>query len=70
MTEREMYIDIRLMELRDLLKNTDYIACKIAEGSATKEEYAEVIEQRQAWRREVNELETERDENRRSGKNG
>ena len=54
--EREMYIDIRLMELRDLLKNTDYIACKIAEGSATKDEYAETIEQRQMWRKEINEL--------------
>ena len=57
--EREMYIDIRLMELRELLKNTDYIACKIAEGSATKDEYAEIIEQRQAWRKEINELVTE-----------
>lgn len=62
MTEREMYIDIRLMELRDLLKNTDYIACKIAEGAATKEEYSEMLINRQNWRKEINALEAERGE--------
>lgn len=60
--EREMYIDIRLMELRELLKNTDYIACKIAEGAATKEEYSEMLTNRQNWRKEINALETERGE--------
>jgi len=29
------------------LKSTDYIAAKIAEGAATREEYAEKIQQRQ-----------------------
>ena len=46
----------RIAELKDKLAETDYIACKIAEGVATKEEYAEVIEQRQIWREEINEL--------------
>ena len=46
----------RIAELKEKLAETDYIACKIAEGVATKEEYAEVIEQRQIWREEINEL--------------
>ena len=57
--EREMYIDIRLRELQELLKDTDYIACKIAEGAASKEEYAEIIELRQNWRKEINKLKSE-----------
>ena len=36
------------------LTNTDYIAAKIAEGKATKEEYAEKISERQAWRDDIN----------------
>lgn len=46
----------RIAELKEKLAKTDYIACKIAEGVATKEEYAEAIEQRQLWREEINEL--------------
>ena len=46
----------RIAELKEKLAETDYIACKIAEGVATKEEYAEAIEQRQIWREEINEL--------------
>ncbi len=39
------------------LAKTDYVAAKIAEGAATKEDYAEVLAQRQVWRDEVNESE-------------
>lgn len=46
----------RLEELHKLLSATDYIACKIAEGAATREEYAGQIAQRQAWRDEINSL--------------
>jgi hypothetical protein len=49
----------RIDELKQKLADTDYIACKIAEGAATREEYADVIAQRQAWRDEINELEKE-----------
>lgn len=49
--------EARLNALHQLLTRTDYIAAKIAEGSATREEYADVIAQRQAWRAEINELE-------------
>lgn len=46
---------IRMLKLK--LSETDYIALKIIEGVATKEDYAEKISQRQSWRREINELE-------------
>ena len=36
------------------LSSTDYIAAKIAEGKATKTEYAEKIAQRQTWRDDIN----------------
>lgn len=36
------------------LTSTDYIAAKIAEGKATKEQYAEKIAQRQQWRDDIN----------------
>lgn len=36
------------------LTATDYIAAKIAEGKATKEEYAEKIAERQQWRDDIN----------------
>lgn len=40
--------------LKQQLAETDYIACKIAEGSATAEEYADIIADRQRWREEIN----------------
>ena len=42
--------------LKKKLAETDYIAAKIAEGSATKSEYADIIAERQAWRQEINTL--------------
>ena len=49
-------IESKIAELKQKLTDTDYIACKIAEGAATREEYADMIAQRQAWRDEINEL--------------
>lgn len=49
--------DAKIAELKKLLSDTDYVAIKIAEGSATIEEYAEVIAQRKLWREEINSLE-------------
>ena len=43
--------------LKQKLLDTDYIACKIAEGAATKEEYAFELEERRDWRARINELE-------------
>ena len=36
------------------LTSTDYIAAKIAEGKATKTEYADKIVERQQWRDDIN----------------
>ena len=36
------------------LTTTDYIAAKIAEGKATKDEYADKIVERQQWRDDIN----------------
>ena len=43
-----------ILDRKALLSKTDYIAAKIAEGSATKEEYHEQIAERQRWREEIN----------------
>ena len=49
----------RIAQLKRQLSLTDYAVIKIAEGAATKDEYAELIAQRQQWRQEINSLETE-----------
>ena len=47
----------KIAALKRELAETDYVAAKIAEGSATVAEYADAIAQRQAWRQEINALE-------------
>lgn len=49
----------KISELKGRLASTDYVAVKIAEGSATREEYAKVLADRQVWRDEINQLEAE-----------
>ena len=46
-----------IAELKAKLLATDYIAAKIAEGAATREEYPEQIALRAKWRDRINELE-------------
>lgn len=46
----------RIDFLKNQLASTDYKAIKIAEGSATIEEYAQDIAERQQWRAEINAL--------------
>lgn len=41
------------------LANSDYIACKIAEGEATVEEYKAELAKRRQWRAEIDSLEKE-----------
>lgn len=53
----EQYTIILDREAR--LTSSDYIAAKIAEGKATKSEYAEKIAERQQWRDDINEAQTE-----------
>ena len=55
--EQAEYPAKRVAELKQLLTDSDYAVIKIAEGAATREEYADLIEQRQAWREEINGLE-------------
>ena len=57
-TAMEKHKDMtEITELKQKLKDTDYVAVKIAEGEATKEEYADILEQRKQWRERINELE-------------
>ena len=55
-TQKEKNI-IKIMELKQLLAESDFRAIKYAEGEYTDEEYAPYREQRKAWRKEINELE-------------
>ncbi len=48
----------RINELKQQLADTDYKAIKYAEGWISEEEYEPVRIQRQAWREEINRLET------------
>ena len=48
-----------ILDREGKLSSTDYIAAKIAEGKATKTEYAEKIAQRQTWRDDINAANTE-----------
>lgn len=50
---------LKINELRNMLKATDYKAIKYAEGEITAEEYAETKEKRRAWREEINQLQAE-----------
>lgn len=43
-----------ILDREGKLSSTDYIAAKIAEGKATKAEYADKIAQRQTWRDDIN----------------
>ena len=43
-----------ILDRESKLSSTDYIAAKIAEGKATKTEYADKIAERQQWRDDIN----------------
>lgn len=61
-TETELKIqaaETEIAQLKAKLNETDYVVAKIAEGVATKDEYADVLEDRQEWRVRINELEAE-----------
>ena len=53
-TEKKRERTERIAELKGLLAATDYIAAKISEGAATREEYADKLTERQSWRDEIN----------------
>lgn len=56
--EQVAYPARRVAELKALLAESDYAVIKIAEGAAAAEDYADLITQRQAWRAEINSLES------------
>ncbi len=56
LTEEEK-IQNEIAELKQYLESTDYIACKLAEGAATAEEYADELIKRAETRAKINELE-------------
>ena len=43
-----------ILDREGKLSSTDYIAAKLAEGKATKTEYADKIAERQTWRDDIN----------------
>ena len=51
--------DTIILDREAKLTATDYIAAKIAEGKATKTEYAAKIAERQAWRDDINAAQAE-----------
>ncbi len=48
-----------ILDREGRLTATDYIAAKIAEGKATKAEYATQIDERQQWRDDINAAQAE-----------
>lgn len=48
-----------ILDREGKLTSTDYIAAKIAEGKATKSEYADKIAERQGWRDDINAAKSE-----------
>lgn len=54
--EEKQKKESRISELKRELADTDYAVIKIAEGAATQEDYAELIEQREQWREEIRDL--------------
>ena len=48
-----------ILDREGRLTSTDYIAAKIAEGHATREEYSEKIVLRQQWRDDINAAQAE-----------
>ncbi len=52
-------LTFKIHELKEKLRNTDYMAIKYGEGELTLAEYTPVKEQRRAYRAEINRLQTE-----------
>ena len=64
MTQAEIFEAINaqdtiILDREAKLTATDYIAAKIAEGKATKTEYAAKIAERQQWRDDINAAQAE-----------
>lgn len=56
---RRNVLSTLILEREAKLRETDYVAAKIAEGAATPEEYAEVLAERRKARKEINDAQEE-----------
>lgn len=59
MNETVIEICAEIAQLQCDLASTDYVCNKIVEGVATREDYADILTQRQVWRARINELQTQ-----------
>ena len=57
--DRRNVLSSLILEREAKLRETDYVAAKIAEGAATPEEYAEVLAERRKARKEINDAQAE-----------
>ena len=57
--EKQEKILMQISELKQLLTQSDYKALKYAEGWLSAEDFKETLDQRQLWRNQINELESE-----------
>ena len=57
--EKQEKILMQINELKQLLTQSDYKALKYAEGWLSTDEFKETLDQRQLWRNQINELESE-----------
>lgn len=57
--DRKNVLSSLILDREAKLKETDYVAAKIAEGAATPEEYAEVLADRRKARKEINDTQAE-----------
>ena len=55
-TQKELN-SFKIEKLKQKWNQTDYCVLKIAEGSATYDDYSEIIAKRREWRKEINNLE-------------
>ena len=53
------YINNQFFAMLAKLKEHDYVSAKIADGRATIDEYADVIAQKTAWAKEINDANAE-----------
>lgn len=56
---RKNVLSSLILEREAKLRETDYVAAKIAEGAATPEDYTEVLAERRKARKEINEAQAE-----------
>lgn len=59
MYTKKEYYQQQIDELKNKLAETDYVVIKIAEGASDASDYQEILDNRKKWRKEINELEKE-----------